>query len=268
MAMEERKYKIHYRNTDLEISAHYREGPGGLIFFIHGLGCTRESFSDLRGFPELRKYSILVPDLAGFGDSARPAGFSYTMEDHAGVCALLLENFPGGDIHIAGHSMGGAIGLILAEGLGTRLKTFINIEGNLFRTDCSVSRSAATVMDFNRFKETLFTHIRIFTPVRKEKGTALWGEWIEKSDPDGFNKSAQSLVKWTDSGGLLKKFLDLGCRKVYVCGERNSKRKILERLEGIPIISIAGSGHFPMNDNPDEFYRFMIDFLNQGERIL
>lgn len=264
--MDTKIIDLRYKGLDLPLPCSFHDGKESILIFIHGLGCSRESFIDLWRYPEFQKYTCIVPDLLGFGEAPRPGAFSYAMEDHAGVCRALLDHFPGAPVSVVGHSMGGAIGVILAGMIPERIASFFNVEGNLFRTDCSVSRSAASVMDFSRFRDNLFRSIRILTPGKMEKGTELWAGWIEKSWPDGFNRSARSLVEWTDSGELLKGFLELRARKAYVCGERNSRRKILERLQGIRIISISGSGHFPMNDNPDEFYRVLAAFLSEDGR--
>ncbi len=249
--------------TTIEITADVRDTGSEIIFFIHGLGCTRESFVDAWNSHRLTDYSLISPDLPGFGESPENSKFSYRLEDHAEICRLLLEKYPGDKVHLVGHSMGGAIALLLIDLSPGRIASFTNVEGNLFNTDCSISRSAVTSPSFESFKQTLFNRLKYFDILKTDRGTKLWAEWIEKSSPAAFNKSAKSLVRWTDSGMLLQKFKDLKCKKIYFCGEKNSHRKVLDLISEIQIVSISKSGHFPMNDNPNEFYYKLARFINK-----
>ncbi len=80
--------------------------------------------------------------------------------------------------------------------------------------------------------------------------------------PLGFYKSAESLVRWSDSGELIFRFKNLPCRKSYFYGEKNSDMVVLHRLNSIEKVMIGSSGHFMMNDNPDEFYSRLRTFLS------
>jgi pimeloyl-ACP methyl ester carboxylesterase len=246
-----------------EIAAYVRDTGRDIIFFIHGLGCTKESFVDAWNSQRLEEYAIITPDLPGFGNSPEHSEFSYRLEDHAEICRLLLEQYPGKKVHLVGHSMGGAIALLLIDLAPGRIVSFTNVEGNLFNTDCSISRSVVTSPSFESFKQTLFNRLKYYDILKTDRGTRLWAEWIEKSAPDAFNRSAESLVRWTDSGMLLEKFKNLKCKKTYFCGEKNSRRKVLDLISGIQIVSISGSGHFPMNDNPNEFYYKLSRFIKE-----
>jgi pimeloyl-ACP methyl ester carboxylesterase len=246
-----------------EIAAYVRDTGRDIIFFVHGLGCTKESFIDAWNSQRLEGYSIITPDLPGFGNSPGNSKFSYRLEDHAEICRLLLEQYPEKKVHLVGHSMGGAIALLLIDLDPGRIISFTNVEGNLFNTDCSISRSAVTSPSFESFKQTLFNRLKYYDILKTDRGTRLWAEWIEKSDPDAFNRSAESLVRWTDSGMLLEKFKNLKCKKTYFCGEKNSRRKVLDLISEIQIVSISGSGHFPMNDNANEFYYKLSRFIKE-----
>ena len=85
--------------------------------------------------------------------------------------------------------------------------------------------------------------------------------FLDSALPAGFYKSAESLVHWSDSGELISRFKNLPCRKSYFYGEKNSDMILLQQLNSVEKVMIADSGHFMMNDNPDEFYPRLRKFL-------
>ncbi len=127
---------INYKGKQVNLSTKFRNSNNELIFLIHGLGSSKESFEHIWDCSLFQDYSILTLDLVGFGNSSKPNDFSYTMEEQAEICKLLLDEFEHPKIHIVAHSMGGAVGLLLVESLKDRLISFINIEGNLVGEDC------------------------------------------------------------------------------------------------------------------------------------
>ena len=81
------------------------------LLLLHGLGLNGEVWRGV--LAELTNWPgrILVPDLRGHGRS--PHGASYSLGEHA---TDLAEFIGTGPVAVAGHSMGGMIGLVLASG--------------------------------------------------------------------------------------------------------------------------------------------------------
>jgi pimeloyl-ACP methyl ester carboxylesterase len=230
------------------------------------LGCAKESFDDLWNFTGLfQDFSLLTFDLPGFGDSDRPKDFSYTMQDQAEICKALLDTLKPEKVHIVAHSMGGAIGLLLAENTKDKKASFINIEGNLISEDSGLLSRKPIRVSFEEFEKKVFNELKYFIGRSRDRSSQLWLRWYEKSDILAYHRSSRSLVEWSDSGNLLNKFEELSVNKVYVYGEKNSRLKVLDTLQKIRKISISKSGHFPMIDNPEEFYSTLSEVLNAGK---
>jgi pimeloyl-ACP methyl ester carboxylesterase len=109
------KITIHYNGNPVDVAVQFRNGIRELIVFIHGLGCSKDSFANVWDFADLKKYSLLTLDLVGYGYSSKPLDFSYDIAEQAEICHLVLNHFEFDAIHIVAHSMGGAVGLLLAE---------------------------------------------------------------------------------------------------------------------------------------------------------
>jgi len=225
-----------------------------------------DCFRDVWGFPGYQKYTILTFDLPGYGDSGRPREYSYSMEDHAAISKLLIEELNLNRIHIIGHSMGGAIGLLLAQEITSIVESFICLEGNLISEDCSGSR-AAIKYSLEDFQKEGFEHLKSEisksedAPSTHNVSQKLFLGCLSKSDPYAFYKSSESLVKWSDSGKLLWLFLGLDVRKCYVFGETNEYSPVMKLLTSVPKLRIPNAGHAMMTDNPTRFYRDLLTEL-------
>ena len=91
---------------------HERHGSGApVLLLVHGLGATGEVW---RGVSELAADAVgarVLVDLPGHGRSAHLPAYSY--EAHARSLQALLAALPG-PVVVAGHSMGGYVGALLA----------------------------------------------------------------------------------------------------------------------------------------------------------
>lgn len=258
--------RIGYRDHPISIMARIRKTGDDLLFFIHGLGCDGDFFAEAFRFPGLVRYSAITFDLPGFGESDCPAGFGFRMEEHAEICRLLLEDFPVRKVHIIAHSMGGAIGLFLAERLTDRVATFISIEGNLGPEDCTESRNAVEWSGMaDDFLSDLRGRLLGSGEGRSRRANRLWADSIARASPRAFRLSSESLVRWSDGGELLRKFRALVCHRAYIYGERNQLPATLAGEERIVVIRVPLAGHFPMIDNPEFFYDILNDLVeNEG----
>ncbi len=246
-----------YRGVSLGVSYDLRRGGKGSIVFIHGLGACKDCFRDVWGFPGYGRYTILTFDLPGFGGSDRPREFSYSMEDQAAVSRLLVQELGLKQINLVGHSMGGAIGLLLAAEIRPDAASYICLEGNLISEDCTGSRAAVSysLADFEREGfQALKSNI-------SDSADALFTGCLSRSDPHAFYRSSESLVKWSDSGKLLELFLELEVKKSYIFGELNKNAPVVRRLTSVPKLMIPSAGHAMMTDNPRRFYKDLLGLL-------
>lgn len=89
-------------------------GTGPDVVLVHGLGASRFSWRATVAKLQTRFRTHAV-DLAGFGESETPKGFSSTARAQAAVVAeyLLAQGLT--NVILVGHSMGGAVCLYLAR---------------------------------------------------------------------------------------------------------------------------------------------------------
>ncbi len=200
-------------------------------------------------------------DLPGHGESSRPTELDYRMEDHAQAVARILESVGAGRSHLIGHSMGGAVAVLLADLLPDPPLTQVSVEGNLIGDDCRFGSRAIASRPLAEFLDRGFEELGSPPGSEASPGETLYPSWLEKADPIALYRSVASLVQWSDSERLLEHFLSGSERKIYLYGERNHDAAVLERLPGIEKVAVRDAGHFVMNDQPKEFYKFLVDFL-------
>lgn len=94
-------YRIHY----------YALGPaaGPVVVLVHGLGGRAEDWQNLAPYLAKAGYRVYLPDLPGYGQSERPADFSYSVPDEAAVVVGFFDALGLKQVDLGGWSMGGWI---------------------------------------------------------------------------------------------------------------------------------------------------------------
>ena len=94
-------YRVHY----------YAMGPqtGPPVVLVHGLGARAEDWQNLAPYLVRAGYRVYLPDLPGYGQSEKPAAFSYSVPDEAAVIVGFLDVLGLRQVDLGGWSMGGWI---------------------------------------------------------------------------------------------------------------------------------------------------------------
>jgi pimeloyl-ACP methyl ester carboxylesterase len=109
---------------DVNLSC-YVYGPAGAppVLFLHGLGATKVSW--LPNLGELaKKFRLIVPDMPGHGESAKPKT-DYTARFYARMMRKLLEALGVEHAQVVGNSMGGRAALELAARSPDRVSSLL-----------------------------------------------------------------------------------------------------------------------------------------------
>lgn len=242
------------------------------IVFIHGFGASKETFLEVFERKEFQSFTVLATDLIGFGDSDKPANFSYLMKDQAKILRKTIDFLDLDCFHIVAHSMGGIIGIELSEMIPGRVLSFINAEGNITAEDCTMSKRVKE-MGEEYFAQKGFAQLKhaIAKESNRTQDNSLkdYLKSLSVATPKSLYKSSVSTVQESYYGDLLKRFGQLPFYKCYIYGEKNKNVFPAEKLlrkQGIPLFYVSGSGHSMMKENPDEFYSLVMDAISQCSR--
>jgi pimeloyl-ACP methyl ester carboxylesterase len=243
-------------------------GREPVFVFVHGLGADGRCFRGALDAPRLKGRALLIPDLAGFGNSPHPDDFSCTMEAQADLLSDLCQALKIRQMAVVAHSMGGAVGIILAEKWPDPVTHFVNAVGNLIPEDCFCSRPMAQ-MDWNTFRlegfERFKAQIQAQHP-QSGKPPSTYPQSLQRTNAYVMYHSCRDLVRLSDNDNLLGRFFQLPCRKLYLQDEDSRMPSRLENAlhQGdVPVIRIPESGHGMMEDNPTAFYDAIARFLEE-----
>jgi pimeloyl-ACP methyl ester carboxylesterase len=93
-----RGHRIFYRD----------EGGGDPVLCIHGFPTASWDWS--RVWPRLReRFRLVAPDMIGFGFSAKPRSYDYSIADQATLHEELLEKLGVGRVHVLAHDYGDTV---------------------------------------------------------------------------------------------------------------------------------------------------------------
>ena len=110
----------------------YIEVPGEdpPLVWLHGWQCssTAELLPAAVQAPLRGRRSILV-DFLGHGYSDRPRGFGYGLEDHATTIVALIDALELSECGLVGHSMGGAVAVLVAAARPRLVSLVVMAEG-------------------------------------------------------------------------------------------------------------------------------------------
>jgi pimeloyl-ACP methyl ester carboxylesterase len=235
----------------------YHRGERPLtIVPIHGLGGSKDYWQLIHNYQELTQYSILVPDLIGYGDSQPPPkGFKYTMKEQAAAVKALIDAVGvKGDTLLIPHSMGGPIGIYLAQLLGKRVKGIVYAEGNIDFNDCFGSNLVITKFTYDEYVKTGFQKGLDAMKKRGEHQGIIDSQ--SKAGAVTIYRSSEDLVKVSREDKLAGELKVLNVPTLIVYGEKNKGLWTSEKKMAaiFPLVYTPRAGHIMMVDNPDHFY--------------
>ncbi|MFC8519235.1 alpha/beta fold hydrolase [Streptomyces sp. NPDC057257] len=217
--------------------------------YVHGLGSVSAVYhAHIAGRCELAGRRSLFVDLPGHGISDRPEHFGYTLEDHADALAAALGAAEITGAELVGHSMGGAVAIVLAHRRPELVSRLVLTEANLDACPPPTAGSSG-IASYGEDEFVGGAHARVL-----EEVGPLWAATMRLADPRALHRSAVGLRRGSDP--VMRDILEgLPIDRVYLQGELSGELDGREGLEaaGVRVTTVPGAGHNVMFDSPDAF---------------
>ncbi|KAM0170388.1 hypothetical protein ACHAPC_011182 [Botrytis cinerea] len=256
--------QISVEGVEIDVAVTRRNGSAAPIIFLHGFGGSKEDYLDIILHESFKDRAFLAFDAPGCGattiaDLSRVSISFVVKTTQAILQQLSIQHF-----HLVGHSMGGLIALELALLHPESVLSFVNIKGNLKPEDCFLSRQIYTSADEDPEKFlTNFIERNYHSPLFS---APLYASSVRhKVRPEAVRGIFESMVKLSDSGSLLEKFLKLPFPRVFMYGTQYNRLSYLPVLKesNVQLAEIPYCGHFPMYSNPVAMWECISQFLIQ-----
>ncbi len=257
-------------------------GSGPVLLFVHGLLGSQKQWAHL--VDELDEdHRLIVPDLFGHGQSAKPVG-DYSLGAHAATLRDLLDRLGIEQVSLVGHSLGGGIAMVFSYLFPERVDRLVLVaSGGLGREVSPLLRSATLpgaeyvlpVIASGWMRDRLASAGRLLGSVGLRPGrdlTEVWDGFTSLGDADTRRAFLATTRAVIDPGGQTVNAHDYlpdatPIPTLVVWGTKDRMipawhaASATTSMANCRVELFSGAGHFPHLDDPDRFAALVREFV-------
>jgi pimeloyl-ACP methyl ester carboxylesterase len=258
-------------------------GSGPVLLFIHGLLGSQKQWAHL--VDELDEdHRLIVPDLFGHGESAKPVG-DYSLGAHAATLRDLLDRLGIEQVTLVGHSLGGGIAMVFSYLFPERVERLVLVaSGGLGREVSPLLRSATLpgaeyvlpVIASGWMRDRIASAGRLLGSVGLRPGSdvrEVWTGFTSLGDGDTRRAFLATTRAVIDPGGQSVSAHDYlpdatPIPTLVVWGTKDRMipawhaASATTSIENCRVELFQGAGHFPHLDDPDRFASLVREFVS------
>jgi len=261
-------------------------GTGPALLLLHGLGC--DSTTWLPVLPRLaRRYTVIVPDLLGHGQSDKPRG-DYSLGGYANGMRDLLAVLGINKVTVVGHSFGGGIAmqfayqfpertermvLVAPGGLGPEVSGLIRA---LTLPGAGAALGALTLRPLRPVVRTSLTVLARSRLPRTRDLSEVACVYRNLSDPAARSAIRHVISHIVDWRGQVVTVADRAylARLIPMCLVWGNADKFIpvshaqtaeSYAPGAQVHVLPGTGHFPHKEHPERFSDVVDAFVRSTE---
>ena len=265
--------------------AYHDSGTGPTLLFIHGITGSQRQWAHLVDRLD-DDHRVVVPDLFGHGQSAKPVG-DYSLGAHAATLRDLLDHLGIERVTLVGHSLGGGIAMVFLYLFPERVERLVLVaSGGLGREVNPILRAATLpaadlvlpVLASGWVRQRITSGGHALGRLGLRPGpdlTEVWQGFTSLADPDTRRAFLATTRAVLDPGGqtvTAHDYLpDSPTRPTMVIW--GAKDRMIpathaiaaqRAIEGCRVELFDGAGHFPHLDDPDRFADLVREFVAEG----
>lgn len=228
-------------------------GSGPVLVLLHGAGDQAGTWQHVAK-PLAARYTLVIPDLAGHGDSAPSSGPIETSAIFGALETLLAEHTRNGKAILVGNSLGAWMATVLALRHPDQVERVVAVNGGPLRgTNTNVRMLPTTREDARQTMAQLRDpgSPAIPDPVLDDMVRQVWSSPLAR-----FAGTVASMDGWLLTEDQLRD-LRVPVRLVWGVSDQlmpmDYARRMLAVLPDVQLIPIERCGHIPQQEAPDRF---------------
>ncbi len=252
-------------------------GAGPPVLLLHGLGSSTRDWEYQTA--ELgRRYRVIAMDVRGHGRSSRPKG-PYSVAMFARDAVALLRALGAAPAHVVGLSMGGMIAFQMAVDAPEAVRSLAIANSGPAMVLTKLSQRAMIQMRFAVVRllgmKALARMVAnpVFPKPEQEELRRKFIDSIGANHPRAYLDALRAINGWT----VLDRIGGISCPVLIAASDQDYtpvawKRAYAAMIPGAQVAVIRDSRHVAPLDQPAEFNRVVMEFLERagerGEHIL
>lgn len=242
------------------------------VYLLHGTYGGKEYWHPLTKRLVREGYRVVAWDAPGYGLSPMDPDFSIV--NAADVCARLIATMGTRKNIVLGHSMGGQIAMRVMQKIPSLIDGFIISASIGYLANQTESQKT----NFYKLRDNDVTdpeelYRRNFEIVSAMMGPRSSGPDVEivkrvgAATPGHAVKAALHAVKATTEEDAISILASIRVPSLFIAGEVDtvghapSVKKNADRVTGSQYEVLAGCGHYPWAESPEEFWKILQPFL-------
>ncbi|WP_332661772.1 alpha/beta fold hydrolase [Aeromicrobium sp.] len=261
-------------------------GSGPVVLFIHGILGSQRQWEHLIDRMD-DDHRVLLPDLFGHGESAKPLG-DYSLSAHAAAMRDLLDHLGIERVTLVGHSLGGGIAMQFYYLFPERVERLVLVSSGGLGREVNVLLRSATLPGAARVLSVIASAPVLSRVEALGRGAAKVG-WRPGADVGAIWRGFSSLQNSESRRAFLattRAVIDIGGQSIsahdhlegalpiptmIVWGSKDRMipashaLSVEKELPDCHVEIFEGAGHFPHLDDPDRFASVLREFIAHDE---
>ena len=228
-------------------------GSGPLLVLLHGAGDQAGTWVHVA--PSLAKnHSLIIPDLAGHGDSAPATGPIHTADVFAGLEAVLSSQAQGRGMTLVGNSLGAWMAMVLATRHPDWVERVVAVNGGPLKG----SNPDVSLLPSSR-EEARKTMAQLRDPASPALPDKVLDNLVRRTRTGAlarFAATAASMEDWVLSEAQLRS-LQMPVRLIWGVSDglmpMDYAQRMVAVLPDVQLVPIERCGHVPQQEAPERF---------------
>ena len=266
--------------------AFVKAGKGPALLLLHGVGCDHTSWDEVIE-PLSRRFTVIVPDLLGHGQSDKPRA-DYTLGGFANGMRDLLTVLGIDKVTLIGHSFGGGVAMQFAYQFPERTERLILVSPGGLGSEVTPIIRAVTLPGYEQVMSALtlpgVRHLgkagmhalqRLDRPATRDLGEIadIYESFADPRTRAAIRHVVRAVV---DLKGQIVTMVDRAylteAMPMLIVWGRDDMVIPVKHAENAAAIApgavveiFGNSGHFPHKDHPQRFVKVVREFIRNTE---